>query len=512
MEQVDTGFSGQAEQGNKEASTAGVFVQKRTEAPLLTRIRKQFEITGAVSLLFGIFFVVSFYRAGVGFNALFFTAVMVQLLITAMRRYEIPIKSGTKVYYSFSLLFGLSVALTDNEALQFMNIVSILILLDLSILHQLHEDGKWDFMQYLGRIFGMLFLGIGSIGMPFIDSVGFLKRSKIFKNDKFRNIFIGILVALPLLLVIIALLSGADMLFGDMTRNIYDFLFSADIIGVTVMLIFGFLCCYCILCGAAAQTGRSGSRTMKKADASIAVTVMVMICLVYAIFCGLQIVYLFAGGLFTLPEGYTFAEYARRGFFELLAVAIINVALMLITAAFFTENRLLRILLTIMTACTYILIGSAAYRMLLYIGTYHLTFLRLFVLLSLFIIALILSGVIVSVYRKSFPLFRYSTMVITVCYLAFSFAKPDYFIASYFADHQSQFDLEDAAYMAYDLSLDAAPVVLPLLSDQKYWSTDIGYIRENYYQKITHQKEISDFRDFNLSNDIAAKHLKEYLP
>ncbi len=489
----------------------GVFIQKREEAPLLTKLRKQYEITGAISLVFGIFFALSFYQAGLGANALFFTAVMVQLLMTAMRKYEIPLKRGTKLYYGLALLFGLSTALTENEALQLMNIISILILLNISILHQLHEDGSWDFMQYLSKIFGMLFLGIASIGMPFVDSVSFLKRSKLFKNDRLRNIFIGVIVAIPLLLVIIALLSGADMLFGDMTRNVYDFLFSADIIGVAFMLIFGFLSCYCILCGAAAQTGRSEARTRKKADASIAITVMLLICLVYAVFCGMQVMYLFANGLFTLPEGYTFAEYARQGFFELLAVAIINVALMLIITAFFTEKRLLRGLLTFMTACTYILIGSATYRMLLYIGTYHLTFLRLFVLLSLFIIALILGGVIVSVYHKSFPLFRYSTVVIAVCYLLFSMARPDYFIASYLIDHQSRFDLEDASFLTYELSLDAAPVVLPILEDNSYWSESIGYLKENYHNKITHEKDSRDFRDFNLSSDIAARYLQKYL-
>jgi hypothetical protein len=286
------------------------------------------------------------------------------------------------------------------------------------------------------------------------------------------------------------------------------------------MVLFGFFSCYLILCGAAAQIGR-GEKSIKKGASSIAVTVILLITLLYLMFCALQLIYLFSNGIFTLPQGYTFAEYARRGFFELLAVAVINVALMLITTAYFEESLLLRRLLTLMTVCTYIMIGSAAYRMILYIGAYHLTFLRLFVLLALVILSLILAGVIRSVYRKSFPLFQYCIAVITVCYLAFALSKPDYYIATYLEEHKQVLSAEDAAFLAQELSLDAAPVVLPLLSDGSRWTEEAkqgtevsntyasdGYMAElqsvdfhstSYYDTITRMDEESDVRDYNFS-------------
>ena len=38
-------------------------------------------------------------------------------------------------------------------------------------------------------------------------------------------------------------------------------------------------------------------------------------------------------------------------------------------------------------------------------------------------------GVLINIYRESFPLFRYGVVIVTVLYLALSFSHPDYIIA-----------------------------------------------------------------------------------
>jgi hypothetical protein len=169
--------------------------------------------------------------------------------------------------------------------------------------------------------------------------------------------------------------------------------------------------------------------------------------------------------------------------------------------------------------------------MLLYIGAYHLTFLRLFVLLALVILSLILAGVIIAVYRKSFPLFRYCVAVITVCYLAFAFSKPDYYIASYLEEHNDVLSSEEAAFLTQELSLDAAPIVLPLLSEENRWIDEnkqgkvvlgsdeegwteetrlVEYYRTSYYDTINRMINNSDIRDYNFSVGSANNLTKRY--
>ncbi len=529
LNQVPSSDEQQALTAGGEAQDAAVRLPKRTEAPLLTKMRLKFEIIGLVSLLFGGFFALSFYRAKIGINTLFFTSVMVLLLIAVMKKNEIPIRKGTGLYYLGAVLFGLSTMLTASNTLQFLNIIAILCLLNFSLLHQFHDTREWDVLKFLGKMWGMVFWGIACLGMPFTDCYQFLKKIRMFRNNRVRGVFVGVLLALPLLWIIVLLLSRADMIFGDMAQGLVNRIFSGDIVGVTFMIFFGFLCCYCILCGAAAQTG-SIADARKRGEASVAITVILLVTVVYALFCGLQIVYLFNGGVFGLPEGYTFAEYARRGFFELLAVAVLNVALMLLGTAYFEESRLLRHLLTAMTVCTYIMIGSATYRMLLYIQAYRLTFLRLFVLLALAVIALFLAGVVLSVYNDRFPLFRYGVAIVAVSYLIFSLAKPDYWIAVYLEEGKEQLTLEDAAYLTQELSLDASPVVLKLLEEEGRWileapkgtETSSEYIgfgerreyrslaqyNKNYRETIARSMEGRGLRDYNPSVSRAWKTAK----
>ncbi len=524
MEQLNNALS-PIEEENTEAAAS---IPKSMEPPLLSQVRQKFEVTGLISLVFGILFTLNFYKARFGMNALFFTGVMVILLITMMKRFSVPLKQSTILYYGASLLLGLSSSLTANVTIQTLNTLGTILLLNLSILHQLHEDSRWEFAEHIGKMIAMLFYGIAAIPLPFVDGVRYLKRTRLFKNDKVRNVFLGILISIPILWLVIVLLSDADLLFSDMTARIFRKFISPEVFAITFLILFGFFSCYCILCGAAAQTGQKEKASYKRGSAVTAETVMFLICVVYAVFCGFQFIYLFAGGFFALPAGFTFSEYARGGFFQLLAVTIINVVIMVLCTTFFEESRLLRILLTLMTACTYIMILSAGYRMLLYIDAYKLTFLRLSVLLALLMIALVLAGVIVSVYKRTFPLFRYSVAVITICYLCFSLARPDYWIASYFIQQKSVLEEEDAYFLMQELSLDAAPAIIPLISESRRWDeamnsiyseedsmiwsgavtgphiirgdwTELDYYGIVYYQRIQEQNQSRGIRDFDVS-------------
>ena len=71
-----------------------------------------------------------------------------------------------------------------------------------------------------------------------------------------------------------------------------------------------------------------------------AVSFMAMVGLVYLVFCVIQIVYLFMGKG-SLPEGMTYSQYARQGFFQLLFVAVLNLVMVLMCLKYFREHVLL---------------------------------------------------------------------------------------------------------------------------------------------------------------------------
>ena len=53
--------------------------------------------------------------------------------------------------------------------------------------------------------------------------------------------------------------------------------------------------------------------------------------------------------------------YAREGFFQLLTVGFINLAIVLVCMTFFRESRLLKAVLTVMSLCTFVMIASRVF-------------------------------------------------------------------------------------------------------------------------------------------------------
>ncbi|MDU6266752.1 MAG: DUF4173 domain-containing protein [Anaerocolumna aminovalerica] len=519
MEQLNSGLP-----VNQEDNQPTVLDSAENKNPsLLHKVRPNFGIFGGISLLFGASYTFLFYKARLGLNILLFTVIMTVLLVIVIKSLSIKVKRGTAAYYTGVLLLGASCLFTSSWILHFLNIIGILLLLDLSLLHQFYDDQEWDLLKHLTRMLLLPFSCIATIAMPFKDSLLFFQNTEILKNKKVRNILLGVVISLPLLGIMIGLLSSADLLFRSMFKNIYTFIFSSNLFAVIFMIIMGFLACYCIICGSTAKAGiEEVPRPFTKADASIAVTALVLLSLVYAIFCGIQILYLFTGGFSVLPKGFTFSEYARRGFFELLLVTAINILLIIFSTKYFEDSKLIRIILTFMTVCTYIMIGSAAYRMILYIGAYNLTFLRLFVLLFLFIDTFVLAGVIIYVFNRKFPLFHYCVIVTGACYIAFSFSKPDYYIAYYQIQQKEELDIVDINFLTNVLSLDAAPVVLPALEEMEESNNmSVGQINdfltkedfilkvEQYHETIRMEKYNRKLRDFNFSYEGAYRALNK---
>ena len=186
--------------------------------------------------------------------------------------------------------------------------------------------------------------------------------------------------------------------------------------------------------------------------------------------------------------------YTREGFFQLLAVSILNFVLVLVGMQFFKKSRVLNILLTLMSLCTFIMIASSAVRMILYIRMYHLTFLRILVLWSLLVLTILFIGIIINLHRKQFSLFRYSVVVVTVCYLGLSFMRPDYWIAKFNVTQMEAEVTPDYEYLR-GLSADAAPVLVPYFGEEEEWLWNV--------------KDVDSIREFNISRFVAKKLLKK---
>jgi hypothetical protein len=115
-----------------------------------------------------------------------------------------------------------------------------------------------------------------------------------------------------------------------------------------------------------------------------AATVLVVVDLLFAVFVGLQLAYLFGGRDTLALAGLTYADYARRGFFELVVVALLSGTL--VVALHAVADRRSPVLLgasLVLLGLTAVVLLSALLRLRLYQEAYGWTELRFVVLTAI---------------------------------------------------------------------------------------------------------------------------------
>ena len=149
---------------------------------------------------------------------------------------------------------------------------------------------------------------------------------------------------------------------------------------------------------------------------------------------------------------------SRQGFFQLLFVAVLNLVMVLMCLKYFREHVLLNGFLLLVSLCTYVMLASAVYRMVLYVQQYQLTFLRILVLWFLAMLFVLMAGVVILIFNHEFPLFRFCLAVVSSFYLVFAWMRPDYITARYNVAHRDSIaGVEQSDFMR--LSTDAAPAL-----------------------------------------------------
>lgn len=423
----------------------------------------QFGYFGAVSFLFGVLYSLCLYKNQSGILVPVFTAVSYGLACLVLKKMEVPVKKGSYYLAGISILISIATCRTASYFFIFFNKQAVLLLWWVFWLHQFYQEETWNIGKYFTSILQFIFRAVCAIGYPFQHCVAYMKSLKSKKSQNVVLVLVGILIAIPLVSILTVLLSEADMVFQDiLTTFLNSFLRPATLMGVMFKALLGMVAFYCIICEVSRKGIYEEAPDRRKQEPIVAVTVMGFVAVLYVMFCGIQIIYLFMGkGV--LPDDMTYSEYARQGFFQLVFVSLLNLVLVLLCLKYFKKSRVLNVVLTIISLCTYIMMASAGYRMMLYVAEYHLTLLRVLVLWFLGVLSILMAGVLVIIYRNTFPLFKYCLVVISIAYLGLTWSKPDLIIAKYNISHETVMDYSTFYYLT-NLSADAAPEIQKLKS------------------------------------------------
>lgn len=469
------------------------------------------KLAGA-SLLYALVYTGCMFENVMGLASVLWVAASVWYVRFVFRMFGEKERRDNGIVLGMIVLLGISTVLTGNEWIGWMNDLIIFVLLVGILLHNFAQDAGWNFGKYLAEIVAAVCGAVCFIGKPFADGGAFYRSKKTGESHAGWYVLIGICAAVPCLMVLVLLLMSADMVFADLlVRFAGVFRFPVKLFRILLMLVFGFLSSYCGVRYVQKHAADIKPSAGKTAEPLIAIAFTAPIAVLYLLFSAIQIVYLFIGNM-QLPVGVTYAEYARRGFFQLLFVCVLNLAAVLSIQSYFKENRVLKALLLAISGCTLIMTASSACRMLLYIRAYQLTFLRVSVLVALLVIALLMAGVIAKIMKPQFPLFRYGFVLAGAVYLVFAFSHVDYFIAAYnltrISWEASGEETVDYSYL-YTLSTDAAPAI------EKYAgkSGAADYRKQGWYQLYCEANEealnATGLRTYNVSHAVAKQLLME---
>lgn len=477
-----------------------------------------------VSAVYALGFAAAFYKNFAGLTYPLITSGTLAVCGLFLKKSGIPWKKENWYYVSAVVLLGISTMLTTSVFTIFFNTAGILLLLTVFMLRQLYDESQWNPGVYLCNIFFLYVCMIPAVASPFVNLGKYIRSRRVreVKNKNTRYIIYGILLGIPMVIFAVALLSSADAIFSQYIGRGFGFLWthiiaSPNVFLVLFLMILGFFGIYTFLSALTLNNMPEWKKEKEKKNPVTALTFTGMMTVIYLIFCGIQVLFLFTGGL-VLPEGYTYAEYAHQGFFQLLFVCLFNFVLVMFCISIFRMNHMLRIVLTVFSGCSYIMIISAAFRMVLYISVYHLSFLRVLVLWFLWLLMILMAGVLTAIWKEEFPVFRYSMLVVTVCYLVFSFGRADYWIAEYNVAQMGGGIGRDDMYYLCSLSLDAAPALakLELKHQHNQYEEEVGEyqcpacIQENYFKDIRNYKELN-IRNFNLASYQAMETAENYL-
>lgn len=273
-----------------------------------------------------------------------------------------------------------------------------------------------------------------------------LSKSKAGSNAKY--VIIGLLLTVPLTAVVAALLMSADDGVRRILSNIFNRIFSDEIWNIILQLILAIPCSLYLFGMFYTNTHLNGLNTldenrckqklfnMRFISNLVVYTAVTPICILYVLFFISQGSYFLSAFTNSLPKGYTYADYARQGFFELFAVALINLGVLCFMSLFSKKagrekTKALKFYSIIISVFTIILIATAMSKMVMYIDNYGLTELRLYTSWFMVLLAFTFVMIIVKQFRFDMQFARHFSVMFTIMFAILCFSRPEALIAKY---------------------------------------------------------------------------------
>jgi hypothetical protein len=491
------------------------MINKKRQARIVaeedSKISTSEKVTAVFMALFlGIVFDRFFVNRVIGISYPIFVLLTVAFFFWTLRKKLSYKKSAGWLLLIPIFLLSLTFALFTNEILMYLNIILIPFLMVCSSILISDHTIAWDRLSFINKVIERaISLALENFAKPFrYIRLGVKSTNLKEMSPTKKNILRGLLISLPLLFVVTALLASADMVFQHYISSIFSIFDNLEMdfgrtathsiaIAFTALYLFGYVWSFKY----PYKSLKSSGGKAKAWEPVTVLTIIFAINVVYLMFTIIQFSYLYGGGTNILPQGYTYAEYARKGFFELVTVTVINFAILLSSMKYMKkDNRVLnntaKVFFTLLILFTINMLISAHYKMSLYEGTYGLTYLRVFVHYFMLLLFILLLMAFTAIWYKKFPLAKAMLITSLTMYVILNYINVDAIIAERNIRRYVETGKIDVQYFR-NLSQDAVPYMLQLYNDKD------PYIRGEIRTYLDNREKIIDtmnsWSEFNYS-------------
>ncbi len=305
----------------------------------------------------------------------------------------------------------------------------------------------------------------------------------------------GLMFALPVIVIFAFLLGSADAVFANVVnqafnglRDLFGLQYLDDTLGrlvfagalaifVTGTLGYGLMRSpaevEAEMAPSADEAAPTADATTQKNKPGIKLSmiesgiILGSVAALFGLFVAIQFTYFFGGQTTLEVTGLSYAQYARRGFFELVAVSVLTLGLSLLLDRITIrqerrENLIFRGLALLIVGLTTIMLISAAQRMYLYEEAFGFTQLRVYVHVAIVWMGVLFGVFALALFRLRPNIFSFGLLLVIIGYLAtLNLMNVDAYIAERnIARYQAGQEL-DIAFLNI-LSEDAVPVIAAL--------------------------------------------------
>ncbi len=483
-----------------------------------------------LSVITGVVYTVLFHKTLYPtLNYTLFMLLMFSFTYVMLARNENFNKKTYLLFTGINFLYALSYTLFMNTMLRPITFLAVPLLYITTVLTSTKTNPAFaTYVKYLIFPFAYIFRFFSNL----IQTIFSIKKS----DGKNRNIFYGILFSILLLIIILPLMFSSDMLlntyfhrwFENFDIHLGDIIYYVFFFSLTSAYAYGFIRFAIEKRLTFKETEEflqeTSSAEEKMAGKNFKTQIYIVLSVataVYALFCIFQFVTLIIGYRAGLPLNFDYAQYARSGFFQLVALTIINLAVILIIFKLLTpmqHGKAIQILLSIFTALTLLLAVSSFYRMHLYEAEYGYTMLRLFVYLLLIFEFAVLAFIFIKIYKPALDFIKILFIIALFYYLAVLCVNTEAYVAKKNIDRYFSTGKIDVSYL-YNLSTDAADqfkrlenvddneIQLFLTSQKQYLQNveQIDFRRYNY--SIAHAKKV--FEDLDIADMVHIQIINE---